>query len=188
MTIRYNIFVNSVGGDDGLTAEIGIWSGANHDNIDVYGNIFHNPRQYNTNNRNSIIVIGGNGLDGSFKGVGADNTKVYNNTIVFMDGSQFAEILLNGNNTEAINNLFYDIEDTVNVSADTTSNNPALVSNPFASYSSPAPLTAVWGSHDFHLSGVQAGTILSSPYDEDLDDVTRGGDGTFDIGALEFEA
>ena len=122
------------------------------------------------------MVVGGDGS--GWVGPGGDNTKVYNNTFVDIpDASVFGEIILNGSSTEARNNLFYDTGGT-SITAATVSNTVTPGSDPFVSVA----------GDDFHLSGAQAGGTLSSPYNEDLDGVTRGADGTFDVGALEYEA
>jgi hypothetical protein len=41
---------------------------------------------------------------------------------------------------------------------------------------------------DYHLVSAIAGTSLGATYDEDIDGVTRGSDGVWDIGAFEFSA
>jgi hypothetical protein len=185
--IRYNVFRNSAqtdpeDGTSGLTAEIAIWHNSNLDtaSIDgnqIYGNVFYSTV---TGGRNAMIVVGGNGT--SWLGQSANNTLIYNNTFAGMaENPNQPGILVNGGTGNVVrNNLFYDIVGgDPGVTANTTSHNVYTASNPFVNY----------GSLDFHLSGATtAGTTLSSPYDTDIDGVTRGSDGTWDVGAFEFDS
>lgn len=183
--IRYNKFWNSSqtdpdDGSSGITAEIGIWdySTANGlDNIAVYGNWFFN--QY-SGGRNAIIVIGGNGS--SWAGTSSANSKVYNNTFAgIADDGAFGAVLINGSTGEAKNNLFYNCAGGANataISATTVANNVSNASNPFVSYS----------GLDWRITGDIAGASLSSPFNIDPLGVTRGSDGTFDVGAFEYDS
>jgi hypothetical protein len=179
--IRYNRFWNASqtdpdDGTSGITAEIGIWDAGSgsFDGNAVYGNWFFN--QF-SGGRNAIIVIGGDG-GGGWNGVTGSNNVVYNNTFAgIAEASVFADILLNGGTGNiARNNLFYSAASTV-VSANTTSDNDVAGADPFVDYT----------NRDFRLSGATSpGFSLSSPYTSDPNSCTRGGDGTWDVGAFEY--
>jgi len=180
-TIRYNRFYDSTqtnpnDGSSGITAEIGMWGwdSGTATGIEIYGNWFSNSK---SGGRNAVIVVGGDG--GSWSGGGADGTVVYNNTFAGIDeGAVFSVVDLNGSSTVARNNLFYDCVDT-DISASTVSDNDVTGADPFQNYS----------TLDLRLSGAtNPGFSLSSPYNSDPLGNTRGGDGTWDRGAFEFQA
>jgi hypothetical protein len=181
-TIRYNQFVNSCGQSggegEGCTAEIALWDGGAGawDGNKIYGNYFYRTRDENSG---GTIVVGGNG--GSWAGSPASSTLVYNNTIAGISGSvnTGGNILVNGGSGNICrNNLGYDIAGTFSVTCSTTSSNGEESSDPFVNYA----------SGNLHLSAGIAGTTIASPYDTDMDGVTRGGDGTWDRGAYEYGA
>lgn len=176
--IRHNRFWNSSqidpeDGTSGITAEIDIFgddgSGAYANNV-FYGNWFSNEH---SGGRNSCLAVGGQGFTGT-----ASNCLAYNNTFAGIEeASVFAMVLLSGSGNVARNNLFYDCTDT-DVSANTTSDNDLAGGDPFVSYA----------TFDLRLSGAtSAGFSLSAPYDTDPLGNTRGGDGTWDVGAFEYE-
>jgi len=181
-SIRWNQFVDSCGQGggtgEGCTAEIAIWddcSGGSCDNNKIYGNYFYRTRDENSG---GTIVVGGNG--GSWVGSSANNTLIYNNTIAGIGGGGVGgNILVNGGSGNVCrNNLWWDTI-SASVTCSTTSNNVDAGANPFVSYS----------TGNLRLSGAtSAGTTLSSPYDVDMDGVARGGDGTWDVGAFEYNA
>lgn len=177
--IRYNFFEDIVGsyafGSHGPTIT-GYY---------IYGNIFYFTQ-------NSFF---GNGLVGCLSGGGTlTNMKFYNNTIagVIGDGGYgYGFGRLGGTGNEARNNLWYRSSGTTNHSWSdaTTSNNTGynmgaasfdqlLSGDPFVSYPTNLSLAAA----------STAGTTLSSPYNVDMLGNTRGGDGTWDRGALEYGA
>lgn len=175
--IRHNRFWNSSqtdpnDGTSGITAEIGIWDAASgFDNFQVYGNWFFNQH---TGGRNSVIVIGGDG--GGWAGGGGSNNVVYNNLFHITGSSVFTMIDLNGSSNVARNNAFYNCTDT-DVGATTTSDNDVIGSDIFTNSA----------SHDYRpTEATSPGYSLSSPHDTDPNGVTRGGDGTWDVGAFEF--
>lgn len=178
--VRYNWFFNAgatsgVPGE-GCTAEIAIWDGnsGGFDNVEIYGNVI--LRTNSDDNSGGAIVVGGNGS--SWVGPSASNCKVYNNTIAGIEGGSVgANILINGGSgNEVRNTLWYDCVNTPSASPN-TSNNGEQGSNPFVNYA----------GGNLHLSAGIAGTSLSSPYNTDMDGAARGGDGTFDRGAFEFQ-
>lgn len=187
--IRFNQFINAGGtaSPDACTAEIALWDGSSgtFDNNKIYGNIFWRSRGGSDFNTGGTIVVGGNNNSGgdAWAGSPANNTLIYNNTIAGIQGTESGgtstggRILVNGGTgNEVRNTLWYDINGTPGASANTTSNNGEESSNPFVNYA----------TGNFHLSAGIAGTSLSSPYNLDMEGTTRGGDGTFDRGALEY--
>jgi hypothetical protein len=176
--IRWNQFHNACGSiaPDGCTAEIALWDGSagNWDNNKIYGNTFF--RSNGDGNSGGTIVVGGdNGV--SWAGSPASNTLIYNNTIAGISSAgSGGNILVNGGSGNVCrNNLWWDTV-TAGVTCSTASNNVDAVSNPFVSYA----------TGNLRLSGATAaGFSLSSPYTTDMDGVTRGGDGNWDVGAFE---
>jgi hypothetical protein len=104
---------------------------------------------------------------------------IYNNTIAGISGAfnTGGNILVNGGSGNICrNNLGYDIAGTFSVTCSTTSSNGEESSDPFVNYA----------TGNLHLSTGIAGTTIATPYDTDMDGVTRGGDGTWDRGAYEY--
>jgi hypothetical protein len=179
IVIRHNIFKDSCQRDpadstSGCTGEIAMWSGSNHDNVEIYGNVFY--KTTGEVNSGGVIVIGGDGS--SWVGPPANNTKIYNNTIAGLK-SWNAKILVNGGSGNVCrNNLWFDnTGSSTGCTASTTSNNIVASSNPFSNYA----------AGDFRLAAATAaGFPLTSPYNTDLRGAQRGGDGSWDVGAYEF--
>lgn len=183
--IRHNTFWNSTQIDpqdstSGITAEIGIWDAPSvgMDNNEIYGNTFFN--QYSAG-RNAVIVVGGDNI--GWRGVGGANTKVYNNTFAGIAEvpATLIHILLNGSNTEARNNLFYQVAGGMSIKASSTGNNINASQNPFVNYS----------GLDWRItSGSQAqnvgANLGSSPYNLDRFGNMRGADDAWDVGAFEY--
>jgi hypothetical protein len=163
-------------GSSGTTGEICLWDSASgsFDNNIIVGNWFSHTR---STGRNTSIVIGGDG--GSWAGVGGTGNLVYNNTWANInEAATFPMVDLNGTGNIARNNLFYGSVDS-DVSANTTSDNDVAGADPFVNY----------GTLDLRLSGATSpGTTLSAPYDTDPLGATRGDDGTWDVGAYEYDS
>lgn len=184
--IRYCIFYNAsqTNPDDmppqGSTADIAIWDDGSSgltsfDNWEIYGNVIWNDKDIA--HSGGVIIVGGNGT--SWAGSSASNVKIYNNTIVGIQGA-FTEaiILINGGSgNEVRNTIWYDCYGSPSANPN-TSNNSEEASDPFVNYA----------GGNFHLAAALSGTSLSSPYNADMDGVTRGSDGTFDRGAFEFQS
>jgi hypothetical protein len=182
LIVRYCRFLNSTQRDpndetSGLTAEIGIFGNdLPIDDVEIYGNWFSSS--ITGQQRNAIIALGGLGFNSY-----PSNCKIFNNTFVDIaaDGTAYSAITAGGGSgTEARNNLFYNSGST-SVSANTTSNNVTASSNPFVDYS----------GKDFRITSSNdarnAGTSLGSTYNTDPLGVTRGADGTWDVGAFEYD-
>lgn len=179
LVIRFNQFYNACGNTglpgEGCTAEIASWGGGAgaHDNHQIYGNWFYRTRHENSG---GTIVVGGDGV--SWLGAPTNDTLVYNNTVAGISGAGVGgNILVNGGSGNICrNNLWYD---TVSSGVDCTvsSNNTRVTNSPFVDY----------GAGNLRLSGpTPAGTMLSTPFNRDMDGIARGTDGTWDLGAYEF--
>lgn len=167
---------------EGITCEVGsysVGSGYQHNGHLIYGNIFYGTA---SGGRNACIQYG----DQSPTGGTAVNCKVFNNTFVgFPEDSVLAEILLySGSGNAAQNNLFWNTAGSASVTANTASHNVDATVNPFIAGGYPTTL-------DFRIAeGGQAqdvGTDVGSPYNNDPLGVVRGLDGTYDVGAYEFD-
>jgi len=181
ITVRHNIFKDSCQRDpddptSGCTGEIAIWSGTNHDNIEVYGNVFY--KTTSEVNSGGVIVVGGDGS--SWTGPPTNNTKIYNNTIAGLK-NWHADILINGgSNNECRNNLWYDVAGSATgCGGSPESNNVVVTGTPFLNYA----------AGDFRLAAATAqGSALLLPYSVDRTGASRGTDGNWDLGALEYVA
>lgn len=186
-TVRYCRFWDAAlkdptDGTTGTTAEIGMFdpytTGVSYSNWKIYGNWFKSDR---STGRNAVIIIGGGGYPGT-----AANCLVYNNTIANMSegGAYGMIVLVSGSGNEAKNNLFYNTPSS-SVSANSTANNVTSSSNPFVGYSTQdyRIISTTGGTYPRN-----AGTALSSTYNQDPLGVTRGADGTWDVGAYEYDA
>ena len=180
-TIRFNRFWNAGRKNNdptsGLTAEIGAFHGGENANVKIYGNWFYST--VTDSGRNQCILIG-SAEDEVHPESPATNCLVYNNTFAgIADDASPMIWLYGGSGNEAKNNLFYDCASN-GVTANTTANNVTATSDPFVNYA----------TLDLHItSGSQAqnaGTALASGYNSDPDGNTRGGDGTWDVGAYEY--
>jgi len=201
ITIRYNKIVDGCRGDplDGTaracTAHIAIWDTTTAgwlDNNNIYGNVilethpFPDEQTDGLQHSNGCIRIGGGD---AFAGVVANNSHIYNNTIAGQDGSASihdcaVSISSAGTGNLSANNIWYVTGNVTTGCGGTCANNTAYTDatqfvNPVVSY----PGTGF----DYHLAkATVAGTTLSAPYNQDMDGVTRGSDGTWDRGAYEF--
>jgi hypothetical protein len=157
--IRYNRFHDELG--EGIFFE----QTGGVSNVQIYGNVFYNT--------DKVIEV--------FSTV--PNLKVFNNTFYNVQWSIFTGGMC-GSGSEARNNLVYN-SGTFG-SCGTQSNNLVI--------SSPNPFVNV-GGQDFHIIGTtgssyprNAGTNLSAYFTTDVDGVTFGSDGTWDIGAYEYNS
>jgi len=171
VTIRYNTFENIKG-----TGVVVIKDG-DQGGFAIYGNVFFNSNaDYTTSN----ATISNSGGDTNF------DMLVYNNTFVDLTGSTGvlwycgASACTGSDDDTNIteNNLFVNCGTPIfNGDTDaynTTSGSTSLFTN--------------YAGDDFTLaSATDAGHALSSPYDEDMDGVSRGDDSVWDRGAYEYE-
>jgi hypothetical protein len=123
-----------------------------------------------------------------FNGYTSSNNKVHNNTFIRGVGYNSGTAWGSGTNNLVYNNLFINCK---NVSLQGTHNyngfsdsNARSESN--AQVNVPTSIFTNYSGNDFTLkSGTTAGMTLSSPYNIDPRNVTRGTDGTWDKGAFE---
>ena len=197
VTIRFNIFKNACQGQPGVpgvgnscTAIVGWYgnagsNGENYTNSSVYGNVF-----IDTNG--TVFYSGGAiemGDDRTSQGGGPQDCtgcRAFNNTFVGigrLDPGSHVGLNFGGTitNSEARNNIWYNVGDTTPFcQAASCSNNPKITNgNIFVDA----------GSENFRLSSNGAagsGDFLSAPYNTDMDGITRGANGVWDIGAYEF--
>lgn len=184
-TFRYNLFtdIKSTGGI--------MWDNKTNRaaELRVYGNVFYKDPAVPMNNCCNGVIggwTGGNGED-------FYNAHVNNNTFVNLTGAEVLSTfpIRNGSN-EARNNLFYAVSNPGGGTTwQTISYNHFISTSPIgtnASTSSNSPFINIT-SLDFRLNQpTPAGTALSAPYNVDMFGKTRGADGVWDRGAVEFGA
>ena len=165
--IRYSkIHDNSASGTGVAFSDGGPWN-----NWQIYGNLFYD----NSSSSGAAINI---------QESAAAGMKIFNNTFInngmnlYLSGGGSC-----GSGSENRNNLFYGTGGTL--SCGTASNNVTTTTSAFINYA----------SKDFHIVSNtggsyprNAGTSLSSYFTTDLDGVTFGGDGTWDVGAYEYDS
>lgn len=198
VVIRYNMFRNSCQGNgafdetaNSCTAIVGFYGDGDgvqaYTGALIYGNVFWDQGDIDFTDA-AVLMTGSHGSGPSLDTCSGCN--IHNNTFVGMGKNNVmgdfgnASIRFEGANSGSVahNNIWYDIGTigmTVACGAATCSNNTfsGLTSGNFVSV----------GTQNFRLTGAIAGTSLSSPYNQDMDGVTRGADGTFDRGAFEFD-
>ncbi|MGZ6395252.1 MAG: hypothetical protein ACXWQA_13700 [Pseudobdellovibrionaceae bacterium] len=168
-TTRYNWFEGAQNGTGVIVAN-------NNDNVDakIYGNVFKD-------------IAEGNGI---ITGTSAGNLvspQVYNNTFINCTSGGW----IGGNTTGTpvvYNNLIYNMDASASVTTDynayfQTTNTPSEAHGQIGSGS---PFVNEPGNDLRLLAATSGGTILSSPYNMDLNGNVRGADGIWDRGALEF--
>lgn len=169
-TIRYNVFKD-------INGSAAIFFSTRVSDTAIYGNIFW---------EDASSTCAGTFATGNLLGAnpGSDETGVtglrfYNNTIINLDGRGTASDDINfdlGSDNLAYNNIW-------------VGTTPAFT-NVTGDYNDVNAATAIFTNYagdDFHLAAATtAGTTLASPYDVDMDGVTRGSDSTWDRGAYEY--
>ena len=165
VTFAYN-YCKNIAGTGAIVSD-------DSDNWSIYGNVFWNP---NVSYTFSDVTIGTWTGDHPDRTETLNNWKIYNNT--FYDVHDQIQIQ-KGTGNEVRNTLV--IGETISINGSlTASNNTQNASTSVIENST---------SGDFHLvSDGAAGTgyTLSSTYNQDMDGVTRGSSGVWDIGAFEY--
>lgn len=154
-----NVFVDGTENCDwGSNGAVAGWSWGDWNAVNVYNNSFIDvSRPVSPGNSAST---GCSSCDGSGLQIG----QVYNNLFYSSSAPTFG-------------NLTHDYNHYVDNSSPTETNKTTGTGNPFTNYV----------SLDFRLnSGTTAGITLSAPYNVDMCGNTRGADGTWDRGAIEF--
>jgi hypothetical protein len=144
----------------------------NVSNVEIYGNLW----------RDTVNSVGRCIEPDSSVGSSWGPLKLYNNTfanvqLTIISQGGFSWTFASG--SEGKNNLSYNADTVGSSFGLTVANNISAVSGKFLNVA----------ADNYHLaSATSAGTTLSSPYNADADGITRGADGTWDIGAFEFPA
>jgi hypothetical protein len=163
--VRYSKFHYGVNGcGEGVVfSDGGSWR-----NWQIYGNLFYD-------------LIGGGLKSIQYQDAPTQGVKIYNNTFVNNQVNLYLSASSCDSSSETRNNLFYGSGGRF--SCGTSSNNIAASSNPFVNS----------GVKDFRIVSTigtgyprNAGTALGIAYNTDMDGVTRGADGAWDIGAYEY--
>ncbi|MGZ3806328.1 MAG: hypothetical protein ACXVB4_19100, partial [Pseudobdellovibrionaceae bacterium] len=145
----------------------------------------------------NFCSIGGNGVIATWNNDDYVNTNIsiYNNTFAKLSGGYgphilFAHATLADTGIELKNNLYYNSSfawQGVNVQ-----NNEACGGGQACAGVSPqtgltSGIFTNYSGNDFHLASATAmGVNLGSPFNLDMDNVVRGGDGVWDRGAYEY--
>lgn len=186
--VRNNWFKDSAGT---ATIACGLLGDGNAcQGLQVYGNIF----QGKTDGGNGVIATGSSGF-AYLKGV-----LVYNNTFVGNTAQLMwlcGSACTNATGNEFKNNFIYDSAATISegtgaITSDSNrfyniSSGAAFGTNQQTTVGGACPFVSCTATYNFHLlSATNAGASLGSPYNVDPDGVTRGSDGTWDMGAYEY--
>ena len=172
--VRYNFFEDIVGS----------YAFGSHDptitGYEIYGNIFYFPN----------ATFFGNGLVGCLGSGGTiNNLKFYNNTISGNCDGLCGAGILRGTGNEMRNNIWHQTAGSFSAGFDnaTQSGNTCYNTTCAGATNTTGDPFIGSGSGNFNLSVASAaGTSLSSPYNADMTGTTRGGDGNWDRGALEY--
>jgi hypothetical protein len=193
VTVRFNLFEDIMG--TGFIAIVN--SNGDATNWDIYGNIFYWTGKYVDGIINTGIIM--NRYDGSAGpiSVRAVNWHIYNNIIANIRGGSFtARIAPEGPlGTYVVeNNIWYN-----NVAAGgsdgslvdynwfyANGTNAKSGSNDIVGTSSPFVDAQPWLTGNWTLKASIPGQPLAAPYNMDMSGNTRGADGFFDRGALEY--
>lgn len=183
LTVRYNIWQDI----EGTAFIVSLGGGKNGyvDNWSIYGNIlFYSPD--NPTRRDGV----GEGAIGAINTAIARNWRVYNNTFVNIPGySARVNFYHDGGGNRIYNNLWYNCQYANQHGGNADSNyyiNTPHNNEPHIQIGASDPFVN-WKGGDFRLKGpTAAGYPLASPYNLDLQGRTRGQDGRWDRGALEY--
>lgn len=169
VTVSFTIFENMVGGHN--TTYIEPQFGPQ--NISIYGDIFWEHGSGVGTTQEGISLAGNDWVFGmpiyncTFDGLAKPGVRGQNN------GSSFAST-----GVDVFNNIFQDCGNTVSF-VNINSSGSNTLNTGVASFVNTS-------AGDFHLAAPLSGTGLSALYNTDLDGVTRGADGVWDIGAFEY--
>lgn len=188
--VRYCLFEDIMG-----TGVIAIVNGNGvASNWEIYGNIMYWTGKYQDGviNSGAIVTRYDPTCPGSGICVSTQNWKVYNNVIANINNpgsggardvqiGQYAGSCANGNSIAVTNNIWYNNGTSSQGGKNCTVllTNTTSGGNPFAS-------ATPWTTGNWALASPLAGTALGVPYNLDMVGATRGVDGMWDRGAIEF--
>jgi hypothetical protein len=193
VVVRYNLFEDIMG-----TGFIAIVNGnGDATNWDIYGNVFYWTGKYTDGIINTGVIMNRYDGSGGAINVRAVNWHIYNNIIANIRGGSFtAQIAPEGPLDAYVveNNIWYNNVATAGAKGTLVdynwffangSNNKSgahdLIgtTNPFVD-------SQPWLTGNWALKAAIPGVALPAPYNKDWLGNTRGADGTFDRGALEY--
>ena len=173
MIVRFNVFENCCRDDDnpggGCTAEVALFDHdpnpeTRYNGFRAYGNV---TWKHMAQGKSDASIF-----------AEATDCLIYNNTVMDDGTGQGKFSCISGGSSAIRNNITYFPNGMTSGCLATTCDNNS-------NYTSSPPLVNT-ATGDFHLTAALAGVSLASPYNVDVDGVTRGGDGTWDRGAFEF--
>lgn len=200
MTESTNVtWSNNVMEDIEGTAFIAGLNGGTASNWKIFGNVaFHSAAYIADSGRKSGHNFGVAGLvyvanDSSNNNQG-NNFLVYNNTMVNIQGTYSGVVIQSGTGNEVRNNAWYASVRTNNSFNGTISHNwyyntvqDGDSTTTKTVCTSGCDIFTSIGGKDFHLKApTAAGTVLTAPYNADMNGAIRGADGNWDRGAFEF--
>lgn len=195
VTVRYNLFEDCFG-----TAIIAIVNNfGDAANWEIYGNIMYHTGTITDAIINTGILVNryDTGPSPAVQ-VSATNWKVYNNNFVnirngslttAIDAEQFT-------NYTVYNNIWYNNNGTTGANGTTgdynwffgNDSNNTSGANDVIGTSNPFQDITPWLTGNWSLKSPLAGLNIGAPYNTDLSGATRGADGVWDRGAMEFAA
>lgn len=147
---------------------IGFSDGGPWDNWKIYGNTFYDNTSAFCSGIGYVLGI----QDSPITGLKVFNNTFSNNDAIINPGPGCSS------GCEVRNNIFHGKGGTLSLG--TATNNISTSSDIFANLS----------KQDYHLTStspaINAATNIGSPYNIDMDNITRGADGSWDIGAYEY--
>lgn len=185
IVIRHNVFKDGCQGTPGdptapgCTAQIAMWDGDEpgaFDGSEIYGNVIWTTKA--TGHSDGCVLVGGDG-GVSLQGVTANDVLIANNTFVGVQQGR-CSLRCAGDNAgnEIANNVWFGLGEAVGTDCDAN----ACEANEVV-----AAAAFIDASADFHLAApLGPGVSLAPPHDVDMDGMTRGADGSWDLGAFEF--
>lgn len=188
-TFRYNYWIKQILARTGWFGFYDTGGGAT-DGIYIYGNVFYCPESHGCTNSGNGIIYSVSGTDGP-----QDNVKIYNNTFDGIDNPAYITLHHDdNNNSEFSNNIIYDIEAQPGIGTYIKSHNAIQSGYTVSGDSNLQTLSsdplADPGNDDFSLNfatdaGYNTGGSVAGN-DVDMFDNTRGADGTWYRGAIEY--
>jgi hypothetical protein len=197
LVIRYNRWEDIEGTGIIVTLNRGAGVGTNR-NWDIYGNVFM-MTDGNPYNRTDGL---GNGAIAAINEQVAIDWRIYNNTFInlrwgWSSRIQIGNVATGNSGVWIYNNFWWNCNTaayTLNSCTNCISDYNRYDGTPSGSeankeirVSASTTVFANYSTKNFRLAtATQGGTVLSPPYDRDMDGVARGSDGSWDRGAFEY--